>query len=124
MSKIDRLRKAAERIIDIDPKMRFVGIIDLDGEIVEGIMKEGKTSLESQKESEHFCKQVAKRREMREEFDVSLGKVKYVHIEREKVTQLVVYTKSHTIFTTVEPDLSIANKMNLVNVIKEISSVI
>ncbi|MCH6571911.1 MAG: hypothetical protein IH780_05040, partial [Thaumarchaeota archaeon] len=48
------LRKVAEEIIDLDTKMRFVGIIDLKGSIVEGIMKKGKTSLESQKEDEHF----------------------------------------------------------------------
>lgn len=119
---IDSLQKAAERIIEAHPMMRFVGIIDRDGEIVEGIMKKGKTSLESQKESEHFCRQVAKRRDMREEFDASLGKVRYVHVEREKVTQLVVYTKNHTIFITVEPELSITSKVDLVNRIKNISA--
>lgn len=117
-----RLQEAAEKIIGIDPKMRFVGIINLKGVIVEGIMKEGKTSLESQKESEHFCKQVAKRREMREEFNGSLGKVSYVHVEREKVTQMVVYTKKYTVFATVEPELSITRKIKLVNAIKNISS--
>ncbi|MCH7649459.1 MAG: hypothetical protein IIA83_12750, partial [Thaumarchaeota archaeon] len=43
-----------EDIIDLDPKMRYAAIIDLDGKIVESIMKSGKTSLESQKEEEHF----------------------------------------------------------------------
>ncbi len=124
MTSQTKLKQAAEGIIAADLKMRFVGIIDLDGEIVEGIMKEGKTSLESQKESEHFCRQVAERREMRQEFDESLGKVRYVHVEREKVTQLVVYTKKYTIFVTVEPELSITRKIKLINTIKDISSVL
>ncbi len=116
------LRKVAEEIIDLDTKMRFVGIIDLKGSIVEGIMKKGKTSLESQKEDEHFCRQVAERRKMRTEFDKNLGKVRYVHVERENVTQLVVYTKKNTILVTVEPELDIKKKMQIVNSIKKIAS--
>ncbi len=54
----------AEEIIDLDSKMRFVAIIDLKRNIVEAIMKTGKTSLKTQKEEEHFCKQVAMRRKM------------------------------------------------------------
>jgi len=116
------LRKVAEEIIDLDTKMRFVGIIDLKGSIVEGIMKKGKTSLESQKEDEHFCMQVAERRKMRTEFDKNLGKVRYVHVERENVTQLVVYTKKNTILVTIEPELDIKKKMQIVNSIKKIAS--
>ena len=121
-TKKEDLLKIAEKIINATPKMRFVGIIDLKGNIVEGIMKKGKTSLNSQKEEEHFCKQVGERRKLRKEFDKSLGKVRYVHVEREKVTQLVVYTKKHTIFVTVEPELSITKKVQLVNSIKKITS--
>jgi hypothetical protein len=121
-SKLEVLREVAEEIIDLDPKMRFVGIIDLKGNIVEGIMKKGKTSLESQKEDEHFCMQVAERRKMRAEFDKSLGKVRYVHVERENVTMLVVYTKKYSILVTVEPELDIKKKMQIVNSIKKITS--
>ena len=121
-SKVEALRSVAEEIIDLDSKMRFVGMIDKKGNIVEGIMKKGKSSLESQKEDEHFCKQVAERRKMREEFDKSLGKVRYVHVERENVSMLVVYKKKHTILVTVEPELEIKKKMQIVNSIKKLAS--
>lgn len=121
-SKHEVLREVAEEVIDLDPKMRFVGLIDLKGNIVEGIMKKGKTSLETQKEDEHFCMQVAERRKMRAEFDKSLGKVRYVHVERENVTMLVVYTTKYTILVTVEPELDIKKKMQIVNSIKKIAS--
>ena len=85
-------------------------------------MKSGKTSLKTQKEEEHFCKQVSQRRKMRREFDKHLGKVRYVHVEREKVTQLVVYTKNKTIYFTVEPELSINKKLSLVMRIKKMTS--
>ncbi len=121
-AKKSKLTEMAEKIIVHNPKMRFVAIIDLKGNIVEGIMKKGKTSLESQKEEERFCKQVGQRRMMRKEFDKTLGKVRYVHVERDKVSQLVVYTKKFTIFITVEPELGIKDKIHLVNSVKRIGS--
>jgi len=111
-----------EDIIDLDPKMRFTAIIDFKGNIIEAIMKSGKTSLKTQKEEEHFCKQVAQRRKMRKEFDKHLGKVRYVHVEREKVTQIVVYPKRKTIYFTIEPEISLAKKLRLVNRIKKMTS--
>ena len=111
-----------EDIIDLDSKMRFTAIIDRKGNIVEAIMKTGKTSLKTQKEEENFCKQVAQRRKMRHQFDKHLGKVRYVHVEREKVTQLVIYTKQKTIYFTVEPELSINKKLQLVLKVKKMTS--
>ena len=108
-----------EEIIDLDPQMRFAAIIDLKGNISEAIMKEGKTSLKSQKEEEHFCKQVAVRRKIRKQFDKSLGPVNYVHIERKKVTQVVIYPKRRTVYVTMEPTVDIARKMELINIIKK-----
>ena len=115
------LLEIVEKIISLDNNMRFASIIDLNGNILEGIMNEGKTSLETQKQEENFCKQVAKRRKMRKEFDRQLGKVRYVHVEREKVTQFAIYTKRKIIFVTLEPELSIQRKMKIVNSIKRIS---
>ncbi len=111
-----------EDIIELDSKMRFAALINKKGDIVEAIMKSGKTSLKSQKEEEHFCKQVAQRRKMREEFDKSLGKVRYVHVEREKVTQMVLYSKKYTIYFTMEPEVSLDKKVRLVTKIKKLTS--
>ena len=111
-----------EKIVNLDSHMRFAAIIDLKGNIIEGIMKEGKTSLESQKQEEYFCSQVADRRKMRQEFDKPLGKVRYVHVEREKVTQIVIYTKRKTLFVTIEPELPISRKMKIINNIKQLTT--
>jgi hypothetical protein len=110
-----------EDIVDIDSGMRFAAIIDLKGNILESIMKKGKTSLKSQKEEEHFCKQIAQRRKMRKEFDRSLGKVRYVQVEREKVIQFVVYPKRKTVYFTMEPEMSVAKKMSIINRVKKLT---
>ena len=120
--KQDELIKLVEKILSLDEQMRFAAIIDLKGKIVEGIMKEGKTSLESQKQEELFCKQVADRRKMRQEFDNELGKVRYVNVEREKVTQIVVYSKKNTIFVTMEPEITLQKKTDIINNIKKLTS--
>ncbi len=115
------LLKIVEDIIDLDPKMRFAAIINAKGNIREAIMKSGKTSLKTQKEEEHFCQQVAQRRAMRKEFNKSLGKVRYVHVEREKVTQMVVYTKRNIVYFTMEPETPIDKKIRLITKIKKIT---
>lgn len=115
------LLEIVEDIVDIDPAMRFAAIIDLKGNILESIMKKGKTSLKNQKEEEHFCKQVAQRRKMRKEFDKSLGKVRYVQVEREKVTQIVVYPKRKTVYFTMEPEVGITKKMSIINRVKKLT---
>lgn len=111
-----------EYILELDPMMRFAAIIDLKGNISEAIMKEGKTSLKSQKEEEHFCKQVAIRRKIRKQFDKSLGSVNYVHIERQKVTQIVIYPKNRTVYVTMEPNMDITRKLEIIENIKKKTS--
>ena len=120
-AKIDLL-KLVESMIDLDPKMRFAAIIDTKGNIREAIMKSGKTSLKTQKEEEHFCKQVAQRRKMRREFDRTLGKVRYVHVEREKVTQMVTYAKRNTVYFTMEPEMPINTKIRIITKIKKLTA--
>jgi len=120
-TKVDLL-KIVESMINLDPKMRFAAIIDSKGNIREAIMKSGKTSLKTQKEEEHFCKQVAQRRKMRQEFDRTLGKVRYVHVEREKVTQMVTYTKRNIVYFTMEPEMPIDKKIRIITKIKKITS--
>ena len=50
------LLQIVEEILKLDPAMRFAAILDLDGKILEGIMKESKTSLESQNNRKSFVK--------------------------------------------------------------------
>ena len=111
-----------QKMLKLDSQMRFAAIIDTNGKIREAIMKTGKTSLESQKEEEHFCKQVAQRRTMRKEFDRTLGKVRYVHVEREKVSQMVIYTKRNIVYFAMEPEMPINTKIRLITKIKKITA--
>ena len=118
----EQLLNVAEDILAFNTAMRFTAILDLKGNIIEGIMKDRKTSLETQKQQEKFCKDAARARKMREAYDKKLGKVRYVHTERENVTQITVYIKKYTIFITMEPELSVNKKLQIITKIKKMSS--
>jgi len=121
-TKDEQLLNVAENILALNTAMRFASILDLKGNIIEGIMKDRKSSLESQKQQEKFCKDAAKARKMREAYDKKLGKVRYVHTERENVTQITVYVKKYTIFITMEPELSVNKKLQIVTKIKKMAA--
>ena len=121
-TKDEQLLNVAENILALNNAMRFASILDLKGNIIEGIMKDRKTSLESQIQQEKFCKDAAKARKMREAYDKKLGKVRYVHTERENVTQITVYVKKYTIFITMEPELSVNKKLQIVTKIKKMAA--
>ena len=121
-TKDEQLLNVVENILALNTAMRFASILDLKGNIIEGIMKDRKTSLESQKQQEKFCKDAAKARKMREAYDKKLGKVRYVHTERENVTQITVYIKKYTIFITMEPELSVNKKLQIVTKIKKMAA--
>jgi len=121
-TKDEQLLKVVENILTLNTAMRFASILDLKGNIIEGIMKDHKNSLESQKQQEKFCKDAAKTRLVREKYDNSLGKVRYVHIERENVTQISVYPKNCTVFVTMEPELTTRKKLAIITKIKKMTS--
>ena len=122
MGKNTKLNSAISEIFKINNKIRFVSIIDLDGKITLSKRKSDLDSLLKQSNEEKFCEHVAIRREMRHEFDRKLGKVNYVHVERENVTQIVVYSKSHSFFITIEPEITSSVKAHIIMKIKKIVS--
>jgi len=123
-TKDEQLLNVAENILALNTAMRFASNLDLKGNIIEGIMKDRKSSLESQKQQEKFCKDAAKARKMREAYDKKLGKVRYVHTERENVTQITVYIKKYTIFITMEPEFSVNKKLLIITIIKKMSTLL
>ena len=100
MDKNKKFKTIIPEIFKISTKIRFVAIIDLNGKIVISEMKPDLQSLLKKSNEEKFCEHVAVRRDMRHEFDGKLGKVSYVHVERENITQFVTYSKSHSFFIT------------------------
>jgi hypothetical protein len=73
------------RLLNLDAKIRFAGVIDRKGTLIAGGMKEGLQSLEKDEESLKLYLSYAINNIMREDFDSIFGKVLYTVSEREKI---------------------------------------
>ena len=111
-----------KKIGKIHKKIRFVAIINKNGKIIKTEMRDEVPSLLKTKNEEKFCQDVTVRRKMREEFDKSLGKVRFVNVERENISQIVMYAKNKSLFVTVEPEISIKDKNQIISQLKKLTS--
>ena len=122
MARNDELETLIKKIGNLHKMIRFIAIIHKNGKILKSEMRDEVPSLLKTKNEEKFCQDVTVRRKMREEFDKSLGKVRFVNVERENISQIVMYAKTKSLFITVEPEISITDKTKIISQIKKIVS--
>ena len=122
MAQKNELDSLIKKIGKIHKKIRFVAIIHKNGKILKTEMRDEVPSLLKTKNEEKFCQDVTVRRKMREEFDKSLGKVRFVNVERENISQIVMYAKTKSLFVTVEPEISITDKTKIISQIKKLTA--
>ena len=121
MTEKKELDSLIKKIGKLHKMIRFVAIIQKNGKIIKSEMRDEVPSLLKTKNEEKFCQDVTVRRKMREEFDKSLGKVKFVNVERENISQIVMYAKTKSLFVTVEPEISINDKTKIIHQIKKLT---
>jgi hypothetical protein len=122
MAKTNNLDMLIQKIGKLHKKIRFVAIIDKNGKVLKTEMRDEVPSLLKTKNEEKFCQDVTIRRKMREEFDKSLGKVRFVNVERENISQIVMYAKTKSLFVTVEPEISINDKTKIISQLKKLTT--
>ena len=122
MAQKNELDSLIKKIGKLHKKIRFVAIIHKNGKILKTEMRDEVSSLLKTKNEEKFCQDVSVRRKMREEFDKSLGKVRFVNVERENISQIVMYAKTKSLFVTVEPEISITDKTKIISQIKKLTA--
>ena len=118
----NELESLIKKIGKLHKKIRFVAIIHKNGKIIKTEMRDEVPSLLKTKNEEKFCQDVTIRRKMREEFDKSLGKVRFVNVERENISQIVMYAKTKSFFVTIEPEISINDKFKIISQIKKLTA--
>lgn len=91
-------------IMEIDPKIRFVGVINDRGRLVAGGMRENVEPLESEKDDEMMFMELALRVKMRREFDAQLGKVRFALALREKVLAISTHLGEDILYVVAESD--------------------
>ena len=122
MTEKNELDSVIKKIGKLHKMIRFVAIINKNGKIIKSEMRDEVPSLLKTKNEEKFCQDVTVRRKMREEFDKTLGKVRFVNVERENISQIVMYAKTKSLFITVEPEISVNDKTKIISQIKKLTS--
>ncbi len=107
-AKIYDYTKICNSILSLDPKIRFVGVINERGRLVAGGMKENVEPLESEKDDEMIFMELALRVKMRKEFDKQLGAVNFAMASRERALAISAIINDDILYVVSEPDTDYA----------------
>ena len=100
--------KVCKKVMDLDQKIRFVGMINEKGRLFAGGMKEGVKSLEDTRDDEMMYMQLVLRAKMRREFDKVLGPVEFALSHREKITMMSFPMKDYVLLLSAEKGIDIS----------------
>jgi len=103
-SKIFDYTKICKTLLNLDPKIRFAGVINERGRLVAGGMKENVEPLESEKDDEMIFMELALRVKMRKEFDKQLGRVNFAMASRERALAFSFLLGEDILYVVSEPD--------------------
>jgi len=97
-----KFEQLSEEIFQIDNNINYFALIDLEGHILVENSKDSTSFVETDAEKILFYHQLGTRRSKREDFDDICGETSYVHIQRKKIQQLVVYLPLVTIYLMID----------------------
>ena len=97
-----KFEQLSEEIFQIDNNIKFFALIDLEGHILVENSKDSTSFVETDAEKILFYHQMGTRRSKREDYDDICGETSYVHIQRKKIQQLVVYLPLVTIYLMID----------------------
>lgn len=100
--------KICKKVMELDRRIRFVGLINEKGRLIGGGMRSGLESLEEAKDDEMLYMELVLRAKMRREFDKVLGPVKFAMSYREKVIIMSFPLKDNVLLLSTEKGVDIA----------------
>lgn len=92
----------SNEIFKLDDNIKYFALIDLEGHILVENSKDSTSFVDTDAEKILFYHQIGTRRSKREDFDDVCGETTYVHIQRKKIQQLIVYLPLVTIYLMVD----------------------
>jgi len=115
-------QKIIDTIFELNEGIRYAGLIDETGSLIVGGMRHGIDSIVDQPSEELYLTHTALRKSMRERFDDTMGKARFVYVEREKLSLLTFYLDKKMLLITLEPNLESQNVIDLAEDILDIVS--
>jgi hypothetical protein len=115
-------QKIIDTIFELNEGIRYAGLIDETGSLIVGGMRHGIESIVDQPSEELYLTHTALRKSMRERFDDTMGRARFVYVEREKLSLLTFYLDKKMLLITLEPNLESQNVIDLAEDILDIVS--
>ena len=107
------LRKIYDTIMNMDKRIRFVGVLDKNARLVEGGMRENIPSLLDPDKNDLFYLRVLSHLKELKDFQNVLGAVKYIHVQMDKVSFVIMRLRSEEeggnglmLLVSMEPDMN------------------
>ena len=101
---IQKYRERCRKIIELSPKIRYVGVINKFGRTLAGQIRNGVTPLLAPDEVRNECFIEATRFQLRKNFESSIGKTEFTFTLNEKVKTLTLANQSNFYYITIEKD--------------------
>ena len=108
------MQKLCEKILDFD-YVRFVGIIDKMGNLIEDRFRDGVVPFENDAKRRMLYMQMVLEILMRRDFDSSLGPIDYVASHRKKGLMISIPFNEYVIVMSGEPALEIQKILSKIN---------
>jgi len=98
-----RYQQIYKKIMDVDPKIRFVTIIDSTGRLMFGGQREGITNHLKPDYQKESLRQALDSWEQRNKYSGSIGEGKYAFAEYGKIKRITIpLDKKHLVYVTTE----------------------
>jgi len=99
------LKDICNTIMNMDPRVRFVGVLTKDAELIEGGMRKDVSLLSSDKDDLFYLRIISHLKELKDLAN-TLGDLGYVFIKMAKISFVYLsLNDSRTLLVTIEPDV-------------------
>ncbi len=103
----EEFKKLCESILNIDPGVRFVIIVDSQGQLVSGGQREGNQNYLEPLDQQLSIKHAIESWNLRTQFADKIGEAKFALAVYEKLRRYTVpIDPNHLLYITTEPDIS------------------
>jgi hypothetical protein len=117
---LGELESICEKVLEINPRIRFVGIISDKGRLLAGRKNEGIKFLVNEKDHEMLFMGLALKERMRRDYDEQLGPVDYTVSHRAKCVIMGFPFGENILYVSGEKDLDLTKVASkILEIIKE-----
>ena len=118
---IQKNREKCRKIVELSPKIRYVGVINKFGRTLAGQIRNGVTPLLQPDQVRNECFIEATRFQLRKNFESSIGKTEFTLTLNEKVKTLTLANQSNFYYITIEKDTI---EIDVENIIKSVKTLL